>query len=424
VLDIYERFALSEATAFIYLPLLLLFARRLARGGTWRDALFLALSYAGLVCTHLVSGYLISLFLGGWLLAESGGRGRALARPALALCGGLLLAGPALAPALVDKQEVNVAWLREMPNGDVRSNFLFRDEVLPEFGGPDPVKKPVLLSAHSQLGLSAAALGLVLASPAWRRTARRKDALVMAAVSLIAYVMQTPLSQPVWLVVPELATVQFPWRLQTLMVLSAALLGGMAIHTLREGGLSRSAARLGSAALAAMAAANLALSIWTTSLRPFIWEESVVTHPAVTTWVEPAFTPTGYEDYRRMPQMPPESALPRAQVATGQARILDIDWRSARRRIEIEAHTAARVHLGSFWFPGWKAEMDGRPLALEPVPPLATIGFDVPAGRHVVTLRFGPTPAQGWGWVLMGAGAAGMAALAWAWRVRPRASGT
>src|SRR5688572_931081 len=62
VLDIYQRFALSETSAFLYFPLVLLFGRRVLDGaGRWH-AVALAASYAALVCTHLVSGYFFSLF--------------------------------------------------------------------------------------------------------------------------------------------------------------------------------------------------------------------------------------------------------------------------------------------------------------------------------------------------------------------------
>src|SRR2546422_916090 len=48
VLDFYQRFAISESTAFIFFPLALLFARRAILVGRPTDFLGLSLSYAGL----------------------------------------------------------------------------------------------------------------------------------------------------------------------------------------------------------------------------------------------------------------------------------------------------------------------------------------------------------------------------------------
>src|SRR5262249_23170331 len=171
-----------------------------------------------------------------WLLWEARGRWSALAGPATGLACGLLLAAPALLPAVVEKQETNQAWLREMPNGDFRINFIFPDDVLPTLGIKDPVKPPVLRSAHTQLVLAAVALVvvLVLAGSIRGGGGRRHDALAMAGGCALAYFMQLELSTPIWRVVPELATIQFPWRLQAIMVITAALLAGMALASWTE----------------------------------------------------------------------------------------------------------------------------------------------------------------------------------------------
>ncbi len=133
-LDRYQRFALSESTAFLFFPLILLFARRTVRGRGGGAIVGLAVSYAGLIYTHLVSALMFSLILGLWLLWETRAGWRALLRPALGLALGLGLAAPALLPAALEKGASNIAWTREMPNGDFRINFIFKDDLLPGLG--------------------------------------------------------------------------------------------------------------------------------------------------------------------------------------------------------------------------------------------------------------------------------------------------
>jgi hypothetical protein len=49
------------------------------------------------------------------------------------------------------------------------------------------------------------------------------------------------------------------------------------------------------------------------------------------------------------------------------------------------------VEAATFWFPGWRVEVDGRAAATEIVPVRGTISFPVPEGVHRVSLFFGRT---------------------------------
>jgi hypothetical protein len=397
VLDMYQRFAVSETTAFIFLPLILLFARRSVRGGGPFDFAGLSLSYAALIYTHLVSTLMFSLFLGLWLLWETGGRWRALLPAGLALSCGVALAAPALLPAMLEKAHANISWVREMPNGDFRINFIFRDEVLPGLGIRDPVKPPVLKSAHSQLALAAAALGLVLAGLAAEQRRKRSDALALGAGCALTYLMQLGISTPIWRLVPELATIQFPWRFQTLMVLATALLAGLALSALwqRGGGIAPAGSRLvqlGSAVLVGLILLNLALAGRNAYLKPFVYDETRIQSAGVVQWVEPAFTPVEFTLYRRFKEL--QVKMPRAFFRDGRGDVSIAEWTSSSRKLELDSESGGRIGVRSFWFPGWRASIDGEPLEVTGTPPGGTLAFEVPPGRHTVKLRFEATPAR------------------------------
>jgi hypothetical protein len=397
VLDVYQRFALSETTAFIFFPLILLFARRTLRsGGPW-DFMGLSLSYAGLVYTHLVSSLTFSLFLGLWLLWETGGRWRRLVLPSVALLCGLALAAPALLPAALEKAHANISWVREMPNGDFRINFIFKDEILPGLGIRDPVKAPVLKSAHSQLLLAAAAAGLALAWSVseWRQ--RRRDVLTLSVGCALAYFLQLEVSTFVWRAVPELPTIQFPWRFQTIMVLTTALLSGFALLSVRSRApdTSMPARRLlvaGSILLGSALLVNLALAVQNAYLKPFDYDETKNQSPMVVGWVEPAFTPKEFTLYRRFKGM--QVRAPRVFFRAGAGKVEIHHWASSARTLGIESASGATVGVRTFWFPGWTGRIDGTPIPLEASSPDGTLMFDVPPGRHTIELRFGRTPVR------------------------------
>ncbi len=389
VLDVYQRFAMSETTAFIFFPLVLLTARRtLEGGGRWAFA-GLSLSYAALLYTHLVSAFSFSLLLGIWLLWEARGRWRALLGVGVALACGIGLAAPSLLPAALESTHVNLNWVREMPNGDFRINFIFRDEILPALGVRDPVKPFVLRSAHSQLALAILATGIALVGLARNEGRRRGDVLVVMTGCAICYFLQLRISTPVWLIVPKLATVQFPWRFQTYMVLTTALLTGYAAGRLSGSG-KRLAVTLGPLIL--VIAANLVFAWQNAFAKPFDFDAERLGMPGVVDWIEPAFTPVQFEGYRRLRFYRTE--FPETGFVGGGGEVRVVERSSSRMLLEASSSAGGTVRVRSFWFPGWVGRIDGEPVDLVPERPHGLITFGIRPGTHSVELEFGPTPVR------------------------------
>jgi hypothetical protein len=298
---------------------------------------------------------------------------------------------------MLEKAHANISWVREMPNGDFRINFIFRDDLLPGLGIRDPVKPPVLKSAHAQLALAAVSLGVVLAGLALEQRRQRRDALALGAGCALAYLMQLQISTPIWRLVPELATIQFPWRFQTLMVLTTALLAGLALSVAweRAGGIEPARWRLvqvGAWVLAGLILANLALAGRNAHLKPFVYDEARNRSAGVVQWVEPAFTPVEFTLYRRFKEL--QVKMPRVFFREGRGDVSIAEWTSSSRKLELDSESGGRIGVRTFWFPGWRASIDGAPLEVMGVSPDGTLAFEVPAGRHNVKLRFESTPVR------------------------------
>ena len=94
----------------------------------------------------------------------------------------------------------------------------------------------------------------------------------------------------------------------------------------------------------------------------------------------------------------PHGAPPPAEVLAGSARVVEGGWGypSVWAEIEVSGNAAtspARIALGQFWFPGWRAWIDGEPIKIAAEPSGGRIEVTLPAslspGRHRIEARFG-----------------------------------
>lgn len=88
-------------------------------------------------------------------------------------------------------------------------------------------------------------------------------------------------------------------------------------------------------------------------------------------------------------ETPPASGLLWMQAASDGSRASITSWRPGRLEIAVEASRSGVVVLHDTYYPGWQAELDGRPVPIM----RASVFFravEIPAGKHVVTMRFEP----------------------------------
>ncbi len=112
--------------------------------------------------------------------------------------------------------------------------------------------------------------------------------------------------------------------------------------------------------------------------------------------------------------------LPRVRLlGPGSVRVLErtpLTWRLA-----VAAAEPATLLLADPWYPGWQAQVDGRPAALAG-PVGAPIQVAVPGGRHSVVIRYRPR-SFAVGLALAAAGVIAFAALSRAWGKRSPQAG-
>jgi hypothetical protein len=220
----YERSAFPEFAGGFWLPLIVLFAmrdrhssaalfRRSFDGSTAPLALTLAGAWLSNLPLGVMAGYLmVGVALLWALVAKSWAP---LLRAALAAVLGLGLAAIYWLPAAFERYWVDIKRATEDPGYDFENNWLFARHANPLLALHDDILHQVSWIAVSMIAVAVA--GIVIS---WRRgtlpiaktTASRLWRVPLAAIPIVVFFFLFPVSRPLWVLLPEMRFLQYPWR--------------------------------------------------------------------------------------------------------------------------------------------------------------------------------------------------------------------
>jgi hypothetical protein len=380
------------------------------------------LATAGLFALTLLSHYpvvyQISIPIGLWLLlrallaARNGRFWVPLVGPLLGIGLGGLLAAFFWLPALAEMPFVR-AQLSISQGYSYQGNFLSLVDMLrwPRIPADPSLVNPPVVRALPVVGLLCAGVGLL-----WRRRRlHRPDWEVAAswtAVLLLCIWLITPASRFVWESFPLLRLTLYPWRLLSMASLAAAVMAALALKGIRHGRLEirpRNSPR------------SPVHSLWL----PFFLTIVVIT--AGIPWLYPprqslaervdltlaladeapplliGTTTLGEFLPRWVTELPPQQPARSALIADDNPdRLQAVEGLTWTRQGEnpldalytIRANHPLTLTYGQFYFPGWRATLDGAEAAISPSQPYGLMTLAVSAGEHELRLTFGRTPAR------------------------------
>jgi hypothetical protein len=432
--DAHVRGSLPECQALALIPLLFLALRRATvHGGRWLAATALVfaaafLSHHGIVFQTLIPIGILLL----WLAWQEGWRH--LWRPLTGLALGVLLTAFFWLPALAEVQYVRSGIIASQGFGHL-SNFVTLRDLLrwPRLPADPALVNPPVVHALPQVTL---AIALVVVPWRWQSLSQavRRQVGLWLVVLVVCTALIMPFSQIVWDTVPLLKLTYLPWRLLGPASLAAATLAGAAFAGAMTDG--RTLVRLALATLLlaiggvpwlypprepvpeaptmadVLAFEQPPLFIGTTTLGEFLprWVEELpdTADRRRSGELRNALAAGGSPDRLVAPEGVTLTVRPASQL-TSDARSTSASPLDATYHI----HTDNPVTLTyrQFYFPGWRATLDGEPLACRPSHPEGLLLFDVPAGTHVLRVTFGSTWPRTLGWALSGLGALALVSI-------------
>ncbi len=414
LIDIHIRGAVAEALAMAVLPFCFWSLRRLMLAPTLSKVLLTGLFFAILLLSHNMTAVFSAPVLAGFvllhLLLRHTPRERLTAAVAVAGAGAiaLLLTAFYLLP-----NSLELAFVR-MGQPALRSRELLR-LVLDQMQPASRVIQPQWTYDYPEdafpLGLASVTLavaGLLLGWFLLRRRAKIEFGF-WVGVTLIAGVGLTDWSRGVWLALPPLQLLQFPWRLTIFVTLGLALTTGLLIVI---------AARIGTRVTGVFALALVANCVWVgvaeLHIQPWYVPLPSIASPAVLARYETNTRGAGMSllneflpvTVKRIPF--PDATSPITASDQGdQAAIPDVRLVSVSPnewRMTVDTPLPASVPVRAFYYPDWSATIDGRASSLRASASAGLLTVDIPAGQHAIHLVQGSLPARDFGMMLTGLG--------------------
>lgn len=410
LVDIYVRGALAESWAFVWLPVSAWCMELAWRDGRRRWSVGLALSLAGLVLTHNVTALLFLPALAElaairyWY--DSRRAGRVWWPPVAALGLGLALSAWFWLPAIAERGLVQIT---EMIEPELFTSFFLRN--WPPFR-LDPLydyQRPVSVVLGypifwPQLGLMQLLVTLAGAAGVARARTTHGGIAIWAGLLVVGGILlQVGPAARLYDVVPLLAFVQFPWRLLALVGLGSAILAGLFVETVS----ARADVRSIAAAVVVVGAIVTAVGrlqpetvpVDERSLSSETIERIELADYGLGTTHSGEYLPvsSGQRNAARFRKtmLDAGGAGSRAAPATpSELRVGQLDWRPNRITVAVDAAAPDRLTLHQFAFPGWTVRLDGAAVPVEAAGPVGLLAVDVPAGRHVVEVRWSLTPLR------------------------------
>lgn len=223
--DLFFRFAFAEFWSFVWLPLILLFARRIVIENQ-PATLGLACSYALLIMTHLPTTLIFSPIPLAYSLARArkGRRLMAAIKVSLAMVLGVGISAVYLAPALMNQDYVGL-------NSLIKEMFFYKNFFL--ISGEIYSEGIFVAFFQSLFWITTitAAISLCCFALSFRIRACRGEPMFWLFWSLVATFLMFPISKPIWETIPIIQNILFPYRFHVLLTIAMTALWAIAFQS-------------------------------------------------------------------------------------------------------------------------------------------------------------------------------------------------
>jgi len=387
IIDLYARGTYAELFAFIWFPLIISFMLRINERRNRINVIGLAISYAGLIMTHLVSGFMITFVVSIYLMYHFILKKdkQVILNIVYAIIIGFGISSIYLIPVVFERQFVHIEYLLQCTVCDYTNNFLFTQEKL-------YILKQFFFRVHTSVIIEVILFFILILL-----IVRNRIGLVPSVsrgffiiLFMFSFLLTTPLSKPLWAIIPFFPILQFPWRWVIIMEISLCFLIGYTFSSESIPALTKlSFSKRIVLYIILILAVISSVMIFETP----VFREEFLTDIIYSDKIRNYLTPTIEYIPRsvNIKKFMSEGTYEPVSFISGKGQYELLDWKSAKRVIKVKAATPVELRISTFYYPGWKATMDGieTPVRVEHL--TGAMIINIPDGEHVLDMKFEDT---------------------------------
>ncbi len=370
----YQASLLAEFAAISFLPFAFMFVERLSAAHNSSKKLFniagLAIFYALIILTHIPTTVITSLSLGlfALLLTDWKTYKKGLI---FCLCG--ILLGSVLSSWFWLKMLSELSLIQAGENVssayyDYRNNFVFSPFALTN------------LNTYFASWISGLTIGfflpvLLIFWQIFKRkptdlTAKylasenefvKKSLFAALVLAVLTFIMMTDLSRPLWLIIPKLKDIQFPFRWLTIVSLLICPLIALSIQVLREKIRQKNLHILQFVLIL-----GFVVSVFFT-IKDSVFDSEYISLDTFTQRIENSRNARSFNDWLPRGAKEVKDLQPREGNANAGKREIKINnWQAQKRNFSVSAGEEKQIRLRTYQYPLWKAFQikDGQKIAL------------------------------------------------------------
>jgi hypothetical protein len=365
--EVYQASLLSEYAACSILPFAFAFVERICRKKSKYDVFGLAGAYGLLILTHLPLTVIGSLSLALYALV----RVSEYARIQRAICGSVCtrryaletlgrlslgaILGLAASSFFWTSMVAELSWIKAHvtapnPYYDYHLNFLFSTVALTNRN-----TWYANLLAFAVIGSLLPGVFFIKRSIGNDKSGPKVNSAF--AVLLATFFMATPLSRPVWAIVPKLSEIQFPWRWLSVVSLMGSLLVAASVPKWRE-----QFEKLRPRDFAVGLAFALSLVFIATQI---IWDCEYIGRVKFETLAQDVRGAVSFKDY--LPVWAHEFsnvANVGERVESGSRQVTIKTWEPEHRSFHVNPGSETNLRVRTYFYPHWTARAEGRMLPI------------------------------------------------------------
>ena len=401
--QLYQALMLAEYAASAVLPFAFAFAHRVCRSGRKRDMAGLAAAYALLILTNLPLAVIGSLALMAYALLCVDWKkdlGSTLLRLLLSALLGLAASACFWVTMIAELKWIGLNGFLADSSVDYRRNFIFSTF------SPDNLNVwwlNILTFATVLMFLPA----LAYFHRGWKSERRDHNLRAVAILMVVAFLMMTYVSWPIWRLFRALQEVQFPWRWLSVVSMAGSLVAAAFIPFW----IDKARGKGRPIAIAICGAVAISVSF---TLFQLVRQAQFLSRSEFETKLQSLSSSQGLEYWwpvwaaKRVHSGASQPEIT-TRVDAGSRAVLIGSWQSEDRSFQVADGPAIDARVHTFYYPHWTATASGTSLQVRPSDD-GTILISLPPEATTVQLKFheplrskvsAATSVAGWGLIFV-----------------------